>query len=89
MIKPLTTVPSNLTAVLEPGCHLVQAQVSHVAFYGAVPANDPDPVDTSGMFYIASGDFFVVNVGTAFDPVWVAGQDIGAGPGELVIGAVP
>ena len=89
MIFALTTVPSNLSAVLEPGCHLVQAQVSHLAFYGAVPASDPDPVDTSAMYYAGSGDFFVVNVGAAFDPVWVAGADIGAGPGELVIGAVP
>ena len=83
----LTIAPVNLSATLAQGRYLCQYQGAPTAFYGAFPTSGPDPVDPSAMFYVTPGGFFVVNVGTDYDPVWVMGTDLGAGAGHLVIEA--
>ena len=85
----LTTAPVNLSTTLADGCYLVQYQGSLAGYYGAFPTSASDPSDQTGMFVVDPGEYFVVNLGADFDPVWVLGIDPGAGAGQLVIQEVP
>lgn len=89
-VHTLTTAPVDLSATLTPGKYLVQVGATPFGmFYGAFPASEADPTDTRGMFYAESKDYFVVNVGVLFDPVWVAEAadpaDFGVPPCNLII----
>ena len=84
----LSTVPVDLSATLAAGRYLCQFQGTFVGFYGAVPASEPAPVNTGKMYVVSNFGYFVVNVGLNFDPVWVVGEDYGAGAGQLVIEGV-
>ena len=84
-VFPLTTSPSNLSAALGPGTYRAQAQTGVAMYYGSFPSDEPDPADTSAMFVVSPREYFVVRVGSTAHPVWVAGQDVGAGAGELIL----
>ena len=86
----VTTDPLNISALLDPGCYLAQSPGSSGCSYGAFPATSP-PADRAGMFYAEPHSFFRVNVGAAYDPVFVVFDPLyaDAGNGALSISEFP
>ena len=85
IVFPLSVSPSNLSAALPPGTYRAQVKAGLHAYYGSFPSDEPDPVDSSAMFVVAPLDNFIVRVGSTAHPVWVVGQDVGIGPGEIIL----
>ena len=82
----LTATPQNVTAELDPGCYLAQAQAPGGVFYGDFePGVTPTNKRGDGFFYARDLDYFTINVGSAYDPVWVAAELLGTGEARIVI----
>ena len=75
----LTATPLNVSALLDPGCYLAQAQAPRVFYGDFEPGVTPTDRFGDGFFAAADGDYFTVNVGASYAPVWVAASDLGGG----------